>query len=154
MFANILESEMATEKIDLTSAVRSQADRPQREKRVPFGITRTKLEVPMTLEGYHLHWVNDEPGRVMEAQRGGYTFVDPKEVGSTDTGSQVKRLVGKSEDGSALYAYLMKIEQSFYEEDQAVIQREVDKFDSAIRRGTLEQQAGDNRYNDIKITKS
>ena len=134
--------------------VRTQSDRPQREKRVPFGVARTKLEVPMTLEGFHLHWVNDSPGRVMEAQRGGYTFVDPKEVGATDSGSQVKRLVGKDESGAALYAYLMKIEIGFYNEDQGLIQAEVAKFDQAIKRGTLEQVAGDNRYNNIHITNS
>lgn len=134
--------------------VRTEADRPKRDSRVPFGVARTKLEVPMTIEGYHLHWVNDSAGRVMEAQRGGYTFVDPKEVGSPDEGSQVKRLVGKNEDGSAMYAYLMKIEEAFYREDQASIQSTVDQFDSAIRRGAIDEKAGDNRYNNISIKNS
>jgi hypothetical protein len=145
---------MSEAKKDLTAMVRGAADRPQRQARVPFGVARTKLDIPMQLEGYHLHWVNDEPGRIAEAQRGGYMFVDPKEVGATDTGSQVTRLVGKKEDGSALMAYLMKIEQEFYDEDQELIQREVAKFDSAIKRGTLEQQAGEPRYSNIHITKS
>jgi hypothetical protein len=134
--------------------VRTQVDRPQREKRTPFGVARTKLELPMALEGYHLHWVNDTAGRVEEAQRGGYTFVEPKEVHAPESGSQVKRLVGKNEDGSAMYAYLMKIEVAFYEEDQETIQSEVKRFDSAIKRGTLDEKSGENRYNSIKITKS
>lgn len=143
-----------TQDKDLTAAVRSQADRPQRSARVPFGVSRTKLDVPMQLEGYHLHWVNDSAGRIMEAERGGYSFVEPKEVGSLDTGSQVKRLVGKNEDGSALYAYLMKIEMRYYLEDQKTIQDEVDKFDKAIKRGTLEERGNERRYNDISISKS
>lgn len=132
--------------------VRTQADRPQRAKRVPFGVSRTKLEVPMHIEGYHLHWINDTAGRVIEAQNGGYTFVEPKEVGAPESGSQIKRLVGRNEDGSAMYAYLMKIEQRFYEEDQAALKRENDKFDTAIRRGELEKAAGDKRYHNIKIS--
>jgi len=134
--------------------VRTQADRSKRESRIPFGVARTKLNVPMELEGYHLHWVNDSAGRIQEAQRGGYTFVEPKEVGAPEDGSQVKRLVGKNEDGSAMYAYLMKIEMEFYHEDQQLIQSEVDRFDSAIKRGTLEEKAGDNRYSKINITQS
>lgn len=137
-----------------TPQVRTQADRPKRESRVPFGVARTKLEVPMTLEGYHLHWVNDSAGRVQEAQRGGYTFVEPKEVQAVDDGTQVKRLVGRNEDGSALYAYLMKIEMDFYNEDQATIQREVDRFDTAIKRGTIDEKSGDNRYHNINISNS
>ena len=145
---------MTTEKTTPAPLIRAQADRPARAKRIPFGIARTKLEVPMTLEGYHLHWVNDTPGRVMEAQRGGYEFTLPKEIGLPESDSQVKRLVGKHEDGSAMYAYLMKIEMSYYDEDQAKIQSEVDQFDRAIKRGTLDEKAGDHRYNDIKITQS
>jgi hypothetical protein len=137
-----------------TPLVRTQADRPKRESRVPFGVARTKLSVPMEIEGYHLHWVNDSAGRIQEAQRGGYTFVEPKEVGAPEDGSQVKRLVGKNEDGSAMYAYLMKIEMEFYLEDQKLIQSEVDRFDSAIKRGTLEEKAGENRYSKINITQS
>lgn len=143
-----------TQENNTTPLVRTQADRPKRESRVPFGVARTKLEVPMTMEGYHLHWVNDSAGRIQEAQRGGYTFVEPKEVQAVDSGSQVKRLVGRNEDGSAQYAYLMKIEREFYDEDQQTIQSEVDQFDRAIKRGTLEEVSGDRRYSDIKITKS
>lgn len=143
-----------TQTIIPTPQVRTQADRPKRESRVPFGVARTKLEVPMTLEGYHLHWVNDSAGRIQEAQRGGYTFVEPKEVQAVDDGTQVKRLVGRNEDGSALYAYLMKIEMDFYNEDQATIQREVDRFDTAIKRGTIDEKSGDNRYHNIHISNS
>lgn len=133
--------------------VRTQADRPKREARVPFGVARSKLSVEMELEGYHLHWVNDTPGRIHDAQRGGYAFVKPSEIGIEGTDTQVKRLVGTNEDGSSLYAYLMKIELQYYEEDQKVIQSQVDQFDRAIKAGKLEEKAGDNRYNaGIKIS--
>ncbi len=143
-----------TQENSTTPLVRTQADRPKRGSRIPFGVARTKLSVPMEIPGYHTHWVNDVAGRIQEAQRGGYTFVEPKEVQAPEDGSQVKRLVGKNEDGSAMYAYLMKIENEFYAEDQQLIQSEVDRFDSAIKRGTLEEKAGENRYSKINITQS
>ena len=135
------------------SIVRSAADRPTRQARIPFGASRTKLGVNTELPGYHLHWVNDTTGRVDEAQQGGYTFVEPKEVGLADKDTQVKRFVGKGESGEAIYAYLMKLEQEFYDEDQKALQASVDVFDKAIKSGTLDQKPGENRYNaGIKIT--
>jgi hypothetical protein len=107
----------------------------------------------MEIPGYHLHWVNDTAGRVAEAQQGGYVFVEPKEVGDPSKETQIKRIVGAQEDGSALYAYLMKIEEEFYAEDQAKLQGDVDKFERAIRRGELDAKPGDKRYNGgIKIS--
>ena len=136
-----------------TPAVRSEADRPQRAQRIPFGVKRQKLGVAMEIPGYHLRWINDDGVRIMQAQQGGYMFVTPAEVGLTDKDSQVKRLVGKTETGAPLYAYLMKLEQAFYEEDRQIIQKEVDKFDTAIKSGSIEARPGDNRYNaGIKIT--
>ena len=47
----------------------------------------------------------------------------------------------------------MKVEQEFYDEDQARLQGEVDKFDRAIKRGELDAKPGDKRYNGgIKIS--
>lgn len=126
--------------------VRTEADRPQRTSRVPFGVPRTKLDVPMELPGKHLHWINDTPGRIMEAQRGGYEFVNPKEIGIGDKESKVKRLVGRNEDNTPMYAYLMKIDLDWYEEDQKVLHRQADAFDEAIKRGKLDEKPGDNRY--------
>lgn len=140
-------------KAEPTTQVRTEADRPRRATRVPFGVARTKLDVPMHIEGYHLHWINDSAGRVMEAQRGGYTFVEPKEVGAVDTGTQIKRLVGRDEGGEPLYAYLMKIELEYYLADQKLIQDENERFDNAIRRGEVAPTVGDHRYDGgIKIS--
>lgn len=135
------------------AAVRTEADRAKRPERIPFGVKRQKLGVAMDIPGYHLRWINDDGIRVMQAQQGGYSFVSPAEVGLTDKESQVKRLVGKTESGAPLYAYLMKIETAFYNEDRETIQREVDRFDTAIRNGSLEARPGDQRYNKgIKIS--
>lgn len=119
-----------------------------RNKRIPFGIPRSKLSIDKPIEGYHLHWVNDEGGRLVQAQQGDYTFVAPDEVGFVEDieEGRVSRLVGTQEDGSPMYAYLMKIPQEYYEEDQAHLQSQLDEIDNRIKGGQIDRQAGDNRY--------
>lgn len=136
-----------------TPAVRTEADRPRRTTRIPFGGARTKLAIGFEIPGQHLHWINDTAGRLDEAQQGGYSFVSPSEVGFTEKESQVKRFVGKDEAGEAIHAYLMKIDIDLYEEDQRTLQAGVDVFDRAMKAGILDQKVGDMRYNaGIKIT--
>jgi len=137
----------------VTPVTRSAGEQQKVERstrnRTPFGVPTSKLGIATPIEGYHLHWVNDSAGRLMQAQNGGYEFVLAADVGIEATdGDRVKRLVGRDEDGSALYAYLMKIRQEWYEEDQNMIQSQVDAFDAAIAGGTLENIG--NSYSDIK----
>lgn len=140
-----------------TEQVRTQADRPQRPTRIPFGAPQTKLAVRMELPGYFLYWTNDQDGKLEAAQAGGYEFVTPKEIGEARDGTQVKRLVGSSKDGSPLYAYLMKIKQEWHQEDLDQLSAVDDKFESAIREGSLLQKPGEQRYNagiSLKTNKS
>lgn len=118
-----------------------------RAKRRPFGVPTSRLGVYKEIEGFHLRWVNDEPGRLSLAQESGYEFVAPEEVGRSDEGTQVKELVGVSRDEvTPMYAYLMKIPMEWYLEDKQARDLIQDKFDDAIRQGQLERQAGDGRY--------
>jgi hypothetical protein len=132
--------EVAQEK--QADVVRTVADRPVRKSRKPFGIPRSKLAVSFLIEGYHLHWVNDTPGRIHEALSGDYEFVTPKEVGLEDKDDRVKQLVGTNEDGSAMSAYLMKIREEWYQQDQEASQAAQDSIDSQIRNGALEDSGG------------
>lgn len=110
----------------------------KRNKRVPFGIARTKLAVDQQIEGFHLHWVNDTPGRLGQALAGDYSFVEPAEIGLEDTReNKVMLLVGTQEDGSPMNAYLMKIPLEFYYDDQTAGQSPLDQIDNAIRGGQL-----------------
>ncbi len=128
-----------------TEVVRTEADRGKQQaerERIPFGVPRSKLDVFYKVEGYHLHWINDDPGRIFEAQQGGYEFVKPSEVGFEDKESKVWKLVGRSENGDPINAYLMKLRLDWYEADQAKINEKQDAFDQAIKRGTLDNSAG------------
>lgn len=119
---------------------------PTRTRRSAFNGTRGKLQVGHQIEGYHLHIFNDTPGRINQAQESGYEFVSPTEVGgvttnvtsrNTDIGDKVRFLVGTGETGEPLYAYLMKIKQEWYEEDQAELLKRNERTDAAIRGGKI-----------------
>lgn len=97
-------------------------------KRVPFGSFQQKLAYPKR-EGYYRYWFNDEPGRVQQATDAGYTHVKDQ-----STGAQVKRVVGKSDAGGALYAYLMEIPTVIWEEDMQAQRRQTDETEAAIKR--------------------
>lgn len=118
-----------------------------RNKRKPLGVKRSKLAVPKLIEGWHLRWIVDEPGRIAEAMEGDYSFVEPHEVGYQETkDNRVRILGGVQENGEPLYQYLMKIPQEYFEEDQKVKATQLDQIDNAIRRGQIDRTLGDNRY--------
>ena len=74
---------------------------------------------------------NDVGGRIHDAGRAGYEFVEEDDDGRS---VKVSRRVGTNEDGSAMIAYLMEIRQEFYDEDQAVKQSRLDEIDAQITR--------------------
>lgn len=113
--------------------------------RNPFNGTKAKLTVNKQIPGYHLHIFNDEPGRIQTALAGGWEFVSPEEVGgvgervtsvNTDLGDKVRYLVGADEKGDGSYAYLLKIKEDWWQEDQQALQERNDLVDDAIRSGT------------------
>lgn len=123
-----------------------QKRRSARKGRIPLGGHRSKLSI----DGYDIpddkvaRWVNDHPGRLDRALNGGYTFVkDPKQkikVGEdpmrhTGMDTSVSVIVGTTEGGKPLHAYLMVIDKDLYDEDQAEKNREMDKIDAAVQRG-------------------
>jgi len=133
------------EKIERATQVRTTAERVTSErKRNVFNGTEGKLAVDHKIEGYHLHILNDTPGRIQQAIEGGYEFVKPSELQSvkdnvvsrnTDVGDKVRFLVNPSAKEGEQYAYLMKIKQEWFDEDQQALQEKNNKTDEAIRNG-------------------
>lgn len=134
-----------------------QTRRPNRKARVPLGVHRAKLAV----EGFEIpadrvgRWIVDQPGRIMQAEQGGYVFVDDPAAkvgeGAEDQrdhmSSKVSRIVGVRDDGAPLKAYLMTIDKDMYDEDQRAKQAEIDETDEAIRSGGIQGKVGtDGRY--------
>lgn len=140
-----VEQKRAENKHGSLEKVRSSVDRGERPRRGVFNGTKGKMTIDGNIPGYHLHIFNDVPGRIEEALSGGYEFVSPDEIGgvaenvtsrNTDLGDKVRFLAGTGVGGEPLYAYVMKIRQDWFEEDQEELQRVNDRVDHAIRNGT------------------
>lgn len=136
-----------------------KAARPGRRTAGVFNGTQGKLAVDTSAlekSGYHPHIFNDSPGRIQHALANGYEFVAPDEVEglgvnvvSRNTAveeDKIRFLVGQDQNGGPMYAYLMKIKQEWFDEDQAAIQGKNDMIDTAIRRGKTPGVDTDNFY--------
>ena len=105
-----------------------RATSKRQSQRTPFGVPKSKLTINgATIPGYVLRWVNDTDNRILEAQEGGYSHVHKDEVPNIGDknvvsveglGSVVCRVVGSDGRGNPMYAYLMKIDEELYREDQ------------------------------------
>jgi len=100
----------------------------RKSSRQPFGVPKSKLTINgAKIPGFTLRWINDQDNRILEAQEGGYQHVKKDEVPNIgdknvvdmgDLGSVVSRVVGTLPGGGPMRAYLMKIEEDLYKEDQ------------------------------------
>ncbi len=133
-------------------ATREQADRNVNEARTRqrgvFNGTNKKLDVLTEIPGFHLHWINDTPGRLQRAVAGGYDFVKKDEVELTesnkvvernsDIGDKIRAIVGTTDRNEPLYAYLMKIRQEWYDEDQTDAMTKVKQTEAdMVRQGGM-----------------
>lgn len=120
-----------------------QADRTER---IPLGVPRLTMNIDEETKKRYadkkLRWVNDEDGRLLSAQGGGYEFVvhgrDPVKVGdlkNVKADRRVCKQVGKHRDGSPMFAYLMAIPREYYEQDQAEKEKANRMVDEAINGG-------------------
>lgn len=151
----------------IAAQARREQERPAAERERPqqLGGLRLKLTVPTTIAGFHLYWANDD-GEVDQLIEEGFELVRPEEMGTeasrrlnrrvvsdNDIADSYSRHVGTKEDGSSLRAYLMKIPDALWEERQAMKLAQADAWDSAIRKGAVENVDG--RYtprgHDIKL---
>ena len=121
-------------------------DGTTRKRRNVFNGTEAKISVQTQIEGYHLHGLTDDGGRIKNAMDSGYEFVRPDEVGGVsenvvsrngDLGERIRYLVNPRAEGTEQYGYLMKIRQEWYEEDQAELQAKNNRIDAAIRKGKI-----------------
>lgn len=126
----------------------------EKRHRIPFGAHRTKLQVEDKLKGFVLRWFNDMDGRIQRAVDGGYQFVNPSEVprlgqgalhqDNSDLNAKVSKVVSRGEP--PIRAYLMKIKQEWYKEDQLAKESENAKIDEALRNGSPGGNVVDNQY--------
>lgn len=104
-----------------------------RRRRASVGGFHLKLSAPQR-PGFVRRWFNDKPGRIAEAEELAYSHVQESGIKSDSPDSRVRRLVG-TQDGQALYAYLMETPIQEYkvgEDEREETHRQVDQ---AIRDG-------------------
>lgn len=111
-----------------TSDAPQAGSRPARQRK-PFGTREQKLAYAQR-PGYHRHWFNDEPGRIDRAKDAGYIHVK-----DLTTGENVKTVVGRGRDGTALIGYLMECPEEWYVEDMAANEADVRDLLGEIRQG-------------------
>ena len=123
--------------------------------RVPFSANRKRLQIDEKFEGFVTRWFNDQDGRLERAQEAGYVFVERKEVprlgqgalhqDNSDINSKVSKIVSKG-DKKPLRAYLMKIKEEWYNEDQETKEGGNRKIDEALRQGQPGGNVVENQY--------
>lgn len=112
-----------------------------RRARVPFGAATSVLDVPVdSLDpAYVYRWFNDDGDRIGRAEQAGYEAVETPPASGRETGaglgSSRTQLVGKTSEGRAQRAVLMRIPKEWNAEDQQAKQSRVDEVDKAIHAG-------------------
>ena len=128
---------------------RSQNDRDNQtavtRQRGVFNGTNLKLQVLTEIPGYDLRWFNDTPGRLQQAQQGGWEFVGKDEIvrpegnkvvdTNSSTDSRHSAVAGVLDNNTPLNMYLMKIRKEFREEDQLEAQGRIDETEAQMVRG-------------------
>ena len=113
-----------------------------RPERISVANQRDKLTVYGQDANRHYRWVNDnnDGQRIFMLENAGYrietdktlTIGQRKMSDSKGQGSAHRKFVGTDKEGNSIYAYLMSVEQEFYQEDQAAKQTEVDNKEKGI----------------------
>lgn len=123
----------------------SEKKRVLKRDRVPVSGVRTNLQLSErdmeNFKDHHIHWFNDQNGRVEAALSAGYEFVKPEEAPSmgvgglhdenSDLNSKVSKVVTRS--GAPIRAYLMKLQKTWWLEDQAKKEEVNQKVDETLR---------------------
>lgn len=131
----------------LSNPTEGAAARTSRPPRRPMSTARQRFQTP-EIPGYHSHWFKED--NVPLAIDAYYEFVDRSEVNmnqlnvaeggkstGTDLGSRVSLIADKTESGSPVRAYLMKIPVEYWNEDQ----KEIEQRNSGIMQAIFGDEA-------------
>lgn len=110
-----------------------------RDNRKGFGNQSQKLAYSDRV-GYHRHWFNDTPGRIVGAQESGYTHVK-----DDATGKNLSHIVGVAASGGPLTAYLMEIPEEWWRDDMAEQEKINVAKEETIKRGARAGKSEDDK---------
>ena len=138
----------------------AKKERANKPTRVPVSGSRDIMTVFGKEEDFVYRWVNDinEAGsRILKFKRGGYEFArnelgsDEYVIGeeavyqSKNDGSIIRLPVGTDKAGQAMHAYLMRIKKEWYDEDQDLKEKELQKEEEAIMRAVNDYVSAEDR---------
>lgn len=120
--------------------------RRQRGDNIVKGQKLTVSESYLDRTNYEYRWINDNGGRIDQMTKDDdWDLVpDPSKAGkpdSDDVGSMISKVVGRSDIGIPMRAYLARKPKGFYEEDQRDKRESIDKTMAAIKSGTPQTEA-------------
>lgn len=97
---------------------------------------------------YEYRWINDDGARIHDKtlQDDWDLVEDPSKKGKQDTdglGSMVSKIVGKSEGGQPMHAYLARKRKDYYDEDMAAKRAQSLEIMDSIKRGVPQGQGAD-----------
>ena len=127
--------------------------RKQDRVRVPMSAPQQKLAVA-AIPGYFMYWMKGTPERLSQAIKGGYEFVDEKEIdgltngliggdakvsGNSDMGTRVSVIAGDEVDAQnqPIRLYLMKIKEEWHLEDLQAQEKQNDGLRAALQAGRV-----------------
>lgn len=139
--------EIKAQLAELSNPATGAAERVSRPPRRPMSTARQRFQTP-EIPGWHLHWFKED--NVPQALDAYYEFVDRNEVNmnqlnvalggnssGTDLGSRVSLIADKTESGSPVRAYLMKLKEEYWLADRA----EIDARNSSIMQAVFGDEA-------------
>ena len=144
------------------SASRAQ-NRMLKADRVPVGGMRDIMSVRFKEPGFHYRWVTDESedgSRIWKYERGGWEFApshssegklivgDKAVYKATDKDEEMNRL----SVGQGMFAFLMRIKEEWYNEDQALKEEALLETERGIT-GVAQDGDEDGQYGEIKLKK-
>jgi len=130
-----------------------KAKKTEKKQRIPVSGNRDVLTARGKETGWVYRWVNDTNHRILTFKEGGFEHVDSTDIDIGSIGVDNPSIVGgivSKEVGQGTTAYLMRIKQEFYDEDQKVKVSKVDATEEALNE-KLRELTG--RYGGIEINR-
>lgn len=124
----------------------------RRVRRTPIG-KRNVLTVSGKEPGYQYRVVNDESDRVQEFLDNGWELVERDTVRIGDkrlNSASPEGTVAMASVGQGMKAYVMRIRDEYYQEDQAAKQEYVDQTEASMKS----KATSEGNYGKIEITRS
>lgn len=128
-----------------------KAKKTEKKQRIPVSGNRDVLTARGKEAGWVYRWVNDTNHRILTFKEGGFEHANSSDIDIGSIGVDNPSIVGgivSKDVGQGTTAYLMRIKQEFYDEDQKVKVSKVDATEEALNE-KLRELSG--RYGGIEI---